>query len=117
MRIHLLTPADNEYTFMPVTATNTNAGDAKMTTATMQIDVGTKIERQMNWWTKQYGEVIEVGDGRVRVQWTHMIYTPVKWDGKISRKINNVPTGEPERTESMVRRPKTWVKVSALRVI
>ena len=30
MRIHLLTIADNEYTFSPVTATNTKSGDTKM---------------------------------------------------------------------------------------
>jgi hypothetical protein len=31
MRIHLLTPADNEYIFISVTATNTKTGEAKMT--------------------------------------------------------------------------------------
>ena len=92
-----------------------------MMTTLNQIEVGRQVTRQMKCWTKQYGEVIEVGagqnDGRVRVQWTHMIYTPVKWDGKIGRKINNVPTGDPERTESMTRRPRTWMRISALKVV
>jgi len=86
-----------------------------------RVEVGSKVERAVSKFSKHFGEVIQVGegsnDGRVRVQWTHMIYTPVKWDGKISRKINHIPTGEPERVSSMTHRPKTWIRIAAITIV
>lgn len=86
-----------------------------------QIEIGNRVERTVNQFMRHYGEVIEIGAdanvGRVRVKWTEMVYTPVKWDGKIGRKINNVPFGEPEKTASMSGRPRTWIKAISVVVV